>query len=90
MLYTTHAVSPYCLAVHRALLQRAGVARHRGWFEFVLLAVEPYLPDVTRRLMFVRGRGLREREGGRERERFLKVFCIGTREVSAAKSKLCN
>jgi hypothetical protein len=46
------------------------VARHRGWFEFVLLAVEPYLPDVTRRLMFVRGRGLREREGGRERERW--------------------
>ena len=44
------------------------MARHRGWFEFVLLAVEPYLPDVTRRLMFVRGRGLREREGGRERE----------------------
>ncbi|CAL8289789.1 unnamed protein product [Gadus morhua 'NCC'] len=34
--------------MHRALLQRAGVARHRGWFEFVLLAVEPYLPDVTR------------------------------------------
>lgn len=45
------------------------MSRHRGWFEFALLAVEPYLSDVTCRVMFVRGRGPWERESGREGEK---------------------